>query len=807
MNCLTPCPDCPFHGPKVGNKGDPTSPLIIVGESPGTQELKKKEPFVGPSGLVLDKALDQLHTVEDPYIINSMQCFPGYSSFKNEDTLKAGVNACRNRVVEEINKAPRKVILALGASALWSVTGNNSLKITQERGKLIKSPLAEFGIIPSVHPAFLMRGGSGATFQQFMRDVKYALDLCGGSSPKKPPNVTWEVLQTKEDIDKLVYKFNSLPSKTPVASDIETSGFSFLSDRILSTGFAIDPEYVYVIPEHLIRFVAPLFENDLSFVWHNGKFDVKFLWEAGVNKARVDEDTMLMSYSIDETGGIHDLETVSSDWLNSPNWKKVLDEYLPNRSTSYEAIPKDILHKYMALDIGNTRALYDVLRPIILSDNNLNKLYTRTLIPASNFLARTEKRGIFVDLERISENKLKYAKEIEKYKEEIIEISRQFPDSGYTEKLVGSPKQLSKLIYEDLGIKPYRNQKTTSKDVLEKLPDHPILTSLSKYRKVAKEESTYVRPAEEKIDKDKRVHSTFLLHGTKTGRLASRDPNLQNIPRNPQIRGQYIAAPGRRFIEVDLNQAELRMLACMSNDPVLCYIYETAGMSLHDEVRADIWGYAKDWTEALVQEYLRKFALSEATRFGAKGEDRIIEEQKMRAKAVNFGIVYGRTGPSIAEEFQIAVKEAQSWIDKWFAKFPKAKEYIDKCRHAPERGQVLITPFGNKRRFGVVGVERLDAIQNEASNFPPQSCASHCTLHAGIELEEELKDQYDSYVNNLIHDALLWDTPDDDEIAAKVSKRVIEVMEEIPRKWGFTRVPFIAEAKQGYRWGSLSKVK
>lgn len=802
---LTECSGCPFGGPKVAGKGDPNSPFLIIGESPGKQELVKGEPFVGPSGKVLDTALAQVVGIPEPYIINAMQCFPGIAAMKNEDNLQAGVAACRHHLLKEINRAPRKVILALGAPALWAVTNNYSYRITKERGKLIPTEHAEMGLIASVHPAFLMRGGAGATFQQFMRDVKYAEELALGFPPKSPPKVEYIIARDERDIRDMSAHFASLPEGTVIGGDLETSGFSPLKDRILSAGFGYKAEEIYCFPESLCEGLEPLFHPHLRYLWHNGKFDIRFLWENGAPSARVDEDTMLLSYVLDENGGIHDLETVSSDWLNSPNWKEMLESHLNKRTDSYEVIPKDVLHHYMALDIGNTIASFHVLRSVVAADPALNRAYTRLLIPASNTLARVERNGLFVDKERVAENTEWYKDEIEKYRKEFMRFAEPFPDSGYTEKLINSPKQMKQLLYSDLKIKPFKGRMTTDKKVLEKLPKHPAIETLFKARKVVKEYGTYVKNVEDNIDIDGAVHCTYKLHGTKTGRLASANPNLQNIPRNPRIRGQYIAREGRRFIEPDLSQAELRVLACLSNDPVLCHIYETAGMSLHDEVRADIWGYAKDWSESVVREHLRKFGLTEDTRWGAKGEDRILEEQKMRAKAVNFGIVYGRTAQSISEEFSITIKEAQHWIDKWFKKFPKATEFLMRCREVPVKGQILVTPFGRKRRFGVVGNERIDMMQNEASNFPMQGPASDITLDTARRIEFTIKEQFDADICNLVHDSILIELPDDDNIARECAIFVIKALEETPKLWGFKRIPFVAEAKMGTRWGSLSK--
>jgi DNA polymerase-1 len=806
---LYECAGCPFRGPKVGARGNPLSPIIIIGESPGRQELKAKLPFVGPSGKVLDAVLAQYPDLE-PYYINAMQCYPGDALLEKDDTsMNNAVATCRHHVLDEIAKAPRKVILALGAPAIRSVTENYDLKITQERGRFMLTPLASIGMVASVHPAFLMRGGAGATFQQFKRDLDYAAQLCRGKPPKRPPTVDYTIAETVEDIEAFA---ESVKDNEYVGADVETSGFSHLEDYILCAGFSDKPEHVFVVPENLVKHVGTIFKKSKArFVWHNGKFDVKFLWAAGIEEARCDDDTMLMSYTLDENGGIHDLERVAADWLDSPNWKAMLDQYRKNKKESYSVIPRPVLHKYMAYDVGNTHAICHILRPRISSDKFCERLYTRTLIPAGNFLARVECNGIHVDLARVEENEAEYGEAIKRLGDELLEFGKAFPDSGYTEKLPNSPQQLKKLLYDDLKIPVWRNKRSTDKKVIEKVillqgnRVHPIFKVMSKYRKVAKERGTYVTPARIHLKSDGRVHSTYKLHGTRTGRLASSDPNVQNVPRNPKIRGQYIAAPGRRLVEADLNQAELRILATLSKDPELCRIYLTEGMSLHDEVRAEIWGHVQDWSPRDVSRYLEKFRLTEATRYDEKGADLLVAEQKMRAKNVNFGVVYGITAAGLADQTDSSPLDAQMWIDKWFKRFKLAGEFIESCKMAPVKGQTLITNFGRKKRPGVVSQELLHGIMNEFANFPMQSPASDCTLHAGVTLEEPLK-EYDAKIVNLIHDALLIEVPDDDAIVKKVADMATAEMALTPKKWGYNIIPFVADAKQGYRWGSLGKI-
>lgn len=810
-NCgeLYPCVDCPFRGPQVGSKGDPNSPFLIIGESPGKQELIAKSPFVGPSGHLLEQALQKAGLTIEPYYINAMQCWPGKRDDKDETILQRATTACRHHVLDEIRKAPRKVILSLGSSAIWSITGSFEHKITRTRGKLHTSEYASIGVIPSVHPAFLMSGGTGVSTQQFMRDVQYAVDLLHGKPAKKPPIVKYTIASSVAELDAYA---KQLSPADYVGSDIETSGFQAVRDRILSVGFAVEPSHVFVVPEELVLHTKSILESPAKFIWHHGQFDVKFFRYRGIN-ARVDEDTILLSYALDEIGGIHNLEIVSSDWLDSPNWKDMLESHLETKSASYATIPPHILHEYMAYDIGNMRAVFDELRPRVAGDKHLEKLYTKVLIPATNFLANVELNGIYIDRQRVEENEASYAATVHKYGQELFELANQFPDSGYTDKLPNSPKQLQKLIYDDLRFKPFKGTRSTNKQAMESWPNHPIVQILKKYRKAAKERGTYVTPFYGRINKqskqfecaiqhDGRVHASLSLFKTTTGRLASSDPNIQNIPRNPQIRGQFVATPGRRFIEVDLNQAELRILATLSRDPELCRIYLTEGMSLHDEVRATIWGYPKDYTPEMLRQQLEKYNLAEAIRYDEHGKDLLIAEQKMRAKAVNFGVIYGITGGGLAEQTGSSVADAAAWIDAWFNKFKVASKFIDQCKNAPILGQTLITPFGRKRRPGIVSGERLRDIQNQFANFPEQSAASDCTLTAAILLEAELK-QKDSIIVNLIHDALLIEAPDDDDVCADVAAHTIRVMQEVPKMWGFNVIPFVAEAKQGYRWGSL----
>jgi DNA polymerase-1 len=572
--------------------------------------------------------------------------------------------------------------------------------------------------------------------------------------------------------------FTSLLKDQPyIAADVETGGFNPLTDEMLAIGLCADPREVFIIPEHLVAFLGPLMaDKGPKFIWHNGKFDMKFVRRDISPEARVDEDTMLLSYTLDELGGIHDLEQVGGDYIGAPDYKHMLKPYLPNRKTSYRVIPKPVLYKYLALDTSNTRQIFDPLMGQVDNDPNLHKLYSQVLLRSGHFLYKVERTGILVHRGNVKRQRARLEREIAVSLSAIQGVAKSYghpndvnPNSTY---------QLAELLFDTLKMPPEKvGSRSTRKEVLERLPKHPVIKALQEFRKASKALSTYITSLERNINIDGRVHATFLIHGTRTGRLSSRNPNMQNIPRDRRLRGMYVAAPGMVFVKVDLNQAELRSLACLSGDDFLLEIYQPGGKrSLHKETAGDFFGASWD------------------------------EEQLMRAKAVNFGIVYGREAPSLAEEFQIPTEEAQRWIDIWFKRSPKAKQFIDKCRDAPLKGQTLITPFGRKKRHWLVTRENHKALQNEASNFPHQSIASEiCCLGAAD--AADILEPYGIYPVNIVHDEVMFECPDVPEIIAWCQWVIVQCLQRVGPKWGLTAIPFKAEPSVGKRWSIYRKGK
>lgn len=804
---LTRCEHCAFPwGKLVGSRGPEDSPLAIVGEGPGKNEILENKPFVGPSGDVLKAALKQ-HPDVDPYITNAMICFPGTVKHKDQEKIHNGTVACHGRLLVELTRHPREVILALGNAALWSCTGDYSLKITQVRGKIFPSPHAKRGIVAAVHPSFLLRGGG--SLRQFMADVDYACSLTKGDDFRKYIIPEYTVIGDMNQLRWLADQFKELPDGTPIAADTETGGFQgfdHLRDHILCKGFCFDPRTVYVIPEGLIKDTAPLYQNACKFVWHNGKFDAKFVRRAGVPDVRVDEDTMLLSYALDEIGGVHDLETVASDIIGAPDWKYMIKPSLQSSknshpkgyTTTYADIPLPILYDYMSRDISSTLQIFPHLRKQVRLNSHLEKLYTQTLIPYSHYFMTIEEAGMALDLKQVNDNGSRLQEQIDKYETEINAIagSRNAPAVNPR-----SPIQLTTFLYDVLGLRINGKRPTsTDENTLDKLPQVPAIVALKKFRKVQKAKSTYVEPATEWINVDGRVHTTYLIHGTRTGRPASRDPNVLNIPRDPMLRGQFRAKEGHVFLEVDENQAELRVLADLSKDPELLRIYLTPGSpGIHDVVTEEIFGKISEYDSMTYDAMVQKFNISHITTDQHK---LLYNEQKMKAKNVNFGIVYGITNVGLADQIDESPSVAQVYLDKWYKRFPVAHRTLLKFREAVVLGQKLITPFGRIKRFGAVSEAMVNELQNQAANFPMQSIAFDIMGHTGVVMQP-IAAKLGIPIVNAVYDSIIYECPNDPALLNDLAAKTIETVAERAVYWGMRTVPMKAEAKVGERWGNL----
>ena len=779
------CVGCPFGGPKVGSKGDPKSPIVFVAESPGLEEVNQGAPLVGPSGRIFHTFVPEDGSI---YVLNAMECKPP-KKIKDEKTLSVAASCCHDRLIEKIQEHPRRLIVAMGNPAVRSLTGNYGLKITQIRGRLLESDLATLGIMPVVHVAALMRGTG--SYRQWRQDIEYALELGNGASPREYLKAKATVVARDATRVKIEKAINAIRrGSKELTCDLETSSLDYRHGRILTIGITNhkNPGKSWCFfPEHL-KALKPLFEDpSIKWCWHGGKFDIKWLRKKGI-KAKVNDDTMLMSYTLDEsTGGVHDLETVAADVLDAPDYKWMVKPYLPNKDSSYELIPEPVLCDYMAIDVGNTAQIRPIYRERIRRDPKLEKLYTRTILPASELLAQVENNGFYVDQERLAAND-KY------YQDKIADVGTKITDIlGYSIN-PNSYKQVGDVLFRDLRF-PDKAKGSTAEPVINKLMKrrpHPFLKALLEYRGVSKAHGTYVKGIIKRLDPNGRIYCDFWIHGTRTGRLSSRNPNMQNIPRDARLRGTFIASPGYILLEVDLSQAELRSLTALSGDPILMAIYNEGG-----DLHADLANYLfPGWDERNANPKTHAEAY----------------EQRVKCKNVNFGIMYGITEFGLMDQINsnpdrkpITLREAREMIRGWYARYEVAAEFIAMCRSAPTSNMDINTHFGRRKRVGLVSRDNINFLKNEAANFPHQSIASDITLHAAIRSQSRLK-RMGVKIVNLVHDSVVMEVPQNYTKIQRAARIVSEEMRQVPIDWGIKKVPFVADAEVGDRWGSLEEL-
>ena len=764
-------------------RGKPDSEFVIVGEAPGKQELVKGVPFIGPSGKLLEKALASAEYSSDlAYVTNVFHFLPddGIDDDLMEDH--------RPYLLEELGRYPRRVILSLGSTAYRTITGDYRAKITQTCGVARSVDLPgnqSTTLVPALHPAAILRGARGTSQQQWYDNIAYAVSLVKGGSLKSPGNTRYMVCKSREQVVRVI---DGLLKYVELAADIETDGLDFQRSSILSLGVSWAKNLCVIFTGDQLRdeVLAPhfhkLFDAPIRWIWHNGKFDVKFINHLGY-RASFSDDTMLMHYALDETKGTHGLKQLASDKLGAPDYDKDLLLFIKKKSDSFALIPPVPRHRYNAYDADYTGQLKHVFRQLIDRDPKLAFLYDKLLMPAARMLNRVEEYGFAVDVDAAE----KLRRELEEVKLDLEMRAQGW--IGY-EFNMASPQQLKKIIYEQLCLKPdpskYRPgalfSENTSDDSLFLLEDNAFVDLVRQWRDADKVLSTYVLGIINRLGTDGRIHCQFLLHGTETGRLSSKEPNLQNIPVEydsiksynsyaKNVKNILVAPIGCKLISLDYSQLELRMLALLSGEPELKRIYLN-DRDLHSELSLSTFGdtapHHRSW-----------------------------------CKTMNFGVMYGMGEHKMRIMTGASLLESRRIVQSWYARFPIAKRFMDDLAERPVKGENVITPFGRVRRFGMYSPDRVAKATREARATVVQATASDITLLAACAIDEYIDRMWSARIVNLVHDNIVVECPN--EYVDECVHLVKEVMESIPRKLLKADIPFTAEAKVGQTWATVEK--
>ena len=511
--------------------------------------------------------------------------------------------------------------------------------------------------------------------------------------------------------------------------------------------------------------LAALFAADIPKVSHNVKDLMRALLDGGLPAEGFVFDTALAAYLLDATAGGYDLQRLFVSYFNQELEKPAHlepDAFSPlgDRAAAWAS-----LHSYGAV----IEALYGVLLPR-LREQGMEKLYFDVELPLCRVLADMERSGFLVDGGALARFGADLSDTIRQMEERIYAAAGQQFN-------INSPKQLGKVLFEDLGLPHGKKTKTgwsTNADVLEKLKDQPLVADVLTYRQYAKLKSTYADGLLKVIDPDGRIRTSFQMTVTATGRLSSTEPNLQNIPTRTDLgskmREMFVAAPGHVLVDADYSQIELRLLAHISGD------------------------------EAMQQAFLsgEDFHTVTAARVFHVPQDQVTHQMRSRAKAVNFGIVYGISAFSLSQDIGVTVTEAKEYMERYFATYTGVRQYMEQVvSQARERGYVetlwhrrralpeLKSSNFNMRSFG----ERV------ALNMPIQGTAADIIKLAMVRVHRRLAAEgLEARLIMQVHDELIVECPEAE--ASRVEQLLQQEMQGVAE----LSVPLLAEAHTGHNW-------
>jgi uracil-DNA glycosylase family 4 len=776
----------PFKNVEVQTFPDAVD-IMVIGDVPTVMEIKKGKYLQGPAVRILTDTMKKVGLPVDESKIHLTTAIKTAYPKKKGKTIPVDVlRGNHPLIIKEIEAVNPKMVLILGKTAMQVVYGDPKIKVTTVTGRVTPVPGVggEITCVPLLHPALIMR--DPGEYKPFLASMELVAKLYKGGSAYDTGETQWQVLDTEEKIQGALALLRTLKR---VSADMETTGLDYRIAEFLVLGIGFAKNKVFVIPREMRHHVQTFFDiPNLKWIWQHGKYDAKVLWRRKLGIIPHQEDVMYKHYVLDETSE-HNLEYLSKVFLQAESYKYKMNQNF--KAITLESYPQwfEALCERVAVDCDYTLQLADVLDAHLMEHEGLMPLYRDLIMPAASYLSRVEQNGILIDPMLLNEFGERYIKLLAQLDEEIEELAAPYWDpKKYMEEMgaksagkkgkfnPASPKMMSWMVFKKLMLKPRRKKgMSTGKEILLSIdPPHPLVTKVLERRSVAKEYSTYVLGLLKWRDIDGRIRTNFSLQVTATGRLSSKEPNVQNLPSANGVGNVRRAViPKKKYIlmDSDYSGAELRWLACLSKCPVLTEIF-VQNKNLHNNTAKSLYG--ADYTPM----------------------------QKLRAKAVNFGIPYGREAPSFAEEYDISMFEAQKMIDDWLNTYYGARDYLQWCADAVLKGYWLSTPYGRRRRAGLVTPESLHGLQNEFRNFPIQSASSDTTLIAGMELEATAH-KFNALTTNLVHDSILFEVPLHKQTILDFGYHVNQHMIQVPKRLFGYEVPFASDTDIGFTWGQL----
>ena len=602
-----------------------------------------------------------------------------------------------------------------------------------------------------------------------------------------PPTVpaNYETVLEKAAFEAWLEKLKAAPY---FAFDTETTSLDYMAARVVGVSVCcIAGEAAYIpfghdylgAPEQLdqdyvLNALKPLLEDpEIKKLGQNLKYDRNVLINHGITLEGIEHDTMIESYVLNSTGSRHDMDTLADKYLGRTtiHFQDIAGKGA--KQLTFNQIDLEQAAPYAAEDADITLQLHEALYPQLAAEKGLLSVYSEIDKPLVSVLSNIERRGAKVDAHKLAQQSQELATRISELEKEAYELAGE-------EFNLSSPKQLQAIFFEKLELpiikKTPKGQPSTAEPVLQELAlEYPLPKLILEHRSLAKLKSTYTDKLPLLINSGTgRIHTSYHQAVTATGRLSSSDPNLQNIPirtaEGRRIRQAFIAESGYKLIAADYSQIELRIMAHLSQDKGLLDAF-AHGEDVHKATAAEVFDVAVN---------------------------EVSDDQRRKAKAINFGLIYGMSAFGLAKQINVARGEAQQYIDRYFERYPGVLDYMDRIREQAHKDGFVETVFGRRLYLPDINARNKmlqQAAERTAINAPMQGTAADIIKLAMINVEKALNTaDLDAQMIMQVHDELIVEVAvaDVDQVAALLEKEMMNAAN--------LDVPLIVEAGIGDNW-------
>ena len=614
-----------------------------------------------------------------------------------------------------------------------------------------------------------------------------APDPDGPSAEKSAASGDYEVILGESDLARWLKK---LEQAELFAFDTETTSLDYMQAELVGLSFAVEPGKAAYLPlahdypgapeqldrARVLERLRPLLEAEARpKVGQNLKYDMSVLTRHGIELRGIRFDTMLESYVLDSTATRHDMDSLAKKYLG---YEPVSFQAIAGKGKGqlrFDQIELEQAAPYAAEDADITLKLHQALWPKLAPEAGLRRVFEEIEMPLVPVLSRMERTGVRIDVERLRRQSEELAKKLHELEQRAHELAgRPFN--------LGSPKQIGQIFFEELGMEVIRKTPkgapSTSEAVLQELAErgHELPAVILEHRGLAKLKSTYLDKLPRMVDPDTgRVHTSYHQAVAATGRLSSSDPNLQNIPvrteEGRRIRKAFVAEPGWKMLAADYSQIELRIMAHLSGDEGLLRAFEQ-GLDIHAATAAEVFGYPSP--------------------------EAVDPEARRRAKAINFGLIYGMSAFGLARQLGIGRDEAQEYVDLYFRRYPGVRDYMERTREQAHEQGYVETIFGRRLHLPEINSrngQRRAAAERTAINAPMQGSAADIIKRAMIAVDRWLVDERPAVRMVMqVHDELVFEV--EQESVESARKRIVAFMEGAAE----LRVPLVVDVGVGDDW-------